>query len=296
MPRTEANGIQIEYDAIGDPSNPAILLIGGVMVQLPCWHIDFCNALADRGFYVIRYDNRDIGLSSKIEGLSVQELMELFGKIFGGEETEVPYQMEDMADDAASLLDALDIERAHIVGQSMGGFIAQTLCLNHPAKAKSLTSIYSHTGNGIDFAPTPEVMETILTPSPEDREGYIDHMTKRYRLIYGSGRPFDEAFHRKLASTYYDRCFYPKGVMRQYMAIMTQKDRTEELSQINIPALVIHGDDDPMTPLAGGEATAAAIPNARLKVIKGMGHVMPNLDAYWSDILEEMVEHMKAAG
>jgi pimeloyl-ACP methyl ester carboxylesterase len=178
----------------------------------------------------------------------------------------------------------------------MGGFIAQTLCLNHPAKAMSLTSIYSHPGNWNEFPPTPEVMESLLTPLPKDREGYIEHMLDQFKQIFGKGMAFDEAFHRELAGTYYDRCFYPKGVMRQFMAIMTQTDRTEELSQITIPTLVIHGDDDPMTPLAGGEATAAAIPKARLTVFKGMGHVMPNLDAYWSDILDEMVEHMMATG
>ena len=165
MPIAEANGIQIAYDVFGDKSKPAVLLIAGLMAQLPCWNAELCNTLAGRGFSVIRYDNRDVGLSSKIEGLSASELMELFGKLLEGKEAQVPYGIEDMAADAAGLLDALGIEKAHIVGHSMGGFIAQTYCLKHPSKALSLTSIYSHPGNnGMLFFPTPEVMEIILTP------------------------------------------------------------------------------------------------------------------------------------
>jgi pimeloyl-ACP methyl ester carboxylesterase len=295
MPAIEANGIQIEYNVFGDPSKPAVLLIAGLAAQLPCWNDEFCNALANRGFYAIRYDNRDVGLSSRIEGLTADELMQKIGVLFAGEQTSVPYGIEDMAADGAGLLDALDIKKAHIVGTSMGGYIAQTICLNHPDHVSSLTSIYSHTGNRTAFMPTQEVMEVLLTPSPDDRAGYVDHMTRLLRVIFGSGLPFDEEFHRELVGSYYDRGFYPEGVIRHYLAIMTQKDRTADLSRITVPTMVVHGDDDPMVPLAGGEATAAAIPNATLKVFKGMGHVMPNLNAYWADILDELVEHMKAA-
>jgi pimeloyl-ACP methyl ester carboxylesterase len=295
MPAIEANGIQIAYDVFGDPSNPAVLLIAGLAAQMPCWNDEFCTALANRGFYAIRYDNSDVGLSSRIEGLTADELMQKIGALFTGEETSVPYGIEDMAADGAGLLDALDIEKAHIVGKSMGGYIAQAICLNHPDHVSSLTSIYSHPGINSAFLPTQEVMEVLMTPSPDDRAGYVDHMTKLFRVIYGSGLPFDEEFHRELSGSDYDRGFYREGVIRQYLAIMTQKDRTADLSRITVPTMVVHGDDDPMVPLAGGEATAAAIPNASLRVFKGMGHVQPNLKAYWSDILEVMVEHMKAA-
>lgn len=296
MPVKEANGIQLAYDVFGDPSMPAVLLIAGLAAQKQCWNDEFCDALANRGFYPIRYDNRDVGLSSRIEGLTAHELMEKFGAVLTGEDTSVPYGIEDMAADGAGLLDALGIEKAHMVGTSMGGYIAQTICLNHPDHAASLTSIYSHTGENSAFLPTQEVMEVLMTPSPDDRDGYVDHMTKLLGVIHGSGVPFDEAFHRKLVGSYYDRGFYPEGVIRHYLAVMTQKDRTADLSRITVPTMVVHGDDDPMVPLAGGEATAAAIPNARLKVFKGMGHVQPNLRAYWSDILEVMVAHMKVVG
>lgn len=292
MPVKEANGIQIAYEVCGDPSNPVVLLIAGLGAHMTCWNDDFCNALASKDFYVIRYDNRDVGLSSKIEGLTADELMQKIGSVFMGEKITIPYGIADMASDGVELLNSLDIEKAHIVGQSMGGYIAQTICLNHPEHVTTLTSIFSHPGNRSEFVPTQEVMEVLLTPSPDDRSGYVDHMTKLLRIVFGSGLPFDEGFHRDLVGTYYDRCFYREGVMRQYLAIMTQKDRAEDLSQLRVPALVIHGDDDPMVPLAGGEATAAAIPNAKLAVFKGMGHIMPNLNAYWSDILNEMVAHM----
>ena len=293
MPTATANGIQIEYESFGDSSSPTVLLIAGLGAQLPCWDIEFCRALASRGFYVIRYDNRDVGLSTKIEGMPPDELMNKIFTLFMGQETSVPYRIEDMADDGAGLLDALGISKAHIVGMSMGGYIAQTLCLKHPAHSLSLTSIYSHTGKKEKaFLPTDKVMEAMIAPVPEDRKGYIEHMTNFFKLIYGSGLPFDEDFHRKLTGQYYDRCFCKEGVMRQYLAILSQKDRTADLSSLNLPALIIHGDEDPLVPLAGGKASFEAIPDSVLKIIKGMGHVQPNLKAYWSDILDEMVHHM----
>jgi len=293
MPTANANHIRIAYEIFGDSSSPAVLLIAGLGAQLPCWNTDFCEALADRGFYVIRYDNRDVGLSTKIEGLTLNELMNKIGAFFMGQEPPVPYGIEDMAGDGAGLLDALGIDTAHIAGMSMGGFIAQALCLRHPSCALSLTSIYSHTGKGQAFRPADKVMEALLAPVPEDRNGYMEYMTRFFKLIYGTGLPFDEDFHRNLAGRYFDRCFCKEGIVRQYLAILSQKDRTAELSGLNIPALVIHGDDDPLVPPAGGKATAAAIPGSVLKIIPGMGHVQPNLNAYWSDILDEMVGHMR---
>lgn len=210
-----------------------------------------------------------------------------------GQEPPVPYRIEDMADDGVGLLNALGIAKAHIAGMSMGGYIAQTLCLNHPAHALSLTSIYSHTGNLKAFRPADNVLEALMAPVPEERKGYTEHMTRFFKIIYGAGLPFDEDFHRDSAEQYYDRCFCKEGVMRQYLAILSQKDRTADLSGLNIPALVVHGDEDPLVPLAGGKATAEAIPGSVLKVIPGMGHVQPNLKAYWSDILDEMVRHMR---
>lgn len=234
----------------------------------------------------------DSGLSTKIEGLTVPEITKKIGALFMGEKSSVPYSIEDMADDAIGLLDALDIDKAHICGMSMGGYIAQTLCLNHSSRALSLTSIYSQPGNRKEFVPTQEVLEAMLTPMPEERGAYIEQQTAFLKLIYGTGLPFDESFHRNLVGKSYDRSLCTEGTARHYLAIMTQKNRASDLGQLKIPTLVIHGDEDPLVPFVGGKATADAIPNSELKMIKGMGHVMPNLEAYWSDILDAMVSHM----
>jgi len=293
MATANANGIQIEYETFGDPSSPALLLIIGLGSQLIHWQDEFCQQIADNGYHVIRYDNRDAGLSTKYDELAMPEIMEKIGALFSGQEVTTPYTIEDMANDAAGLLDALNIDKAHICGMSMGGYIAQTFAINNPSRTLSLTSIYSHCGNRKEFLPTQEVMEAMMTPTPEERETFIEYMLKFFKLIYGTGLPFDEEFHRTLAAQSYDRSFCPEGTARQYLAIMVQKDRTAKLGKLKIPSLIIHGDADPLVPMAGGKATADAIPDAVLKTINGMGHVIPNLNAYWEDIKDAMINHMK---
>jgi len=292
MAKAIVNDIQIEYETFGDKSLPSVLLIMGLAGQLIHWQKKFCMELSNQGYHVIRYDNRDSGLSTKFNEIGLTEAMEKIGVLFMGEKVPVPYSIDDMANDASELLDFLDIRQAHICGMSMGGFIAQTFAINNPDRILSLTSIYSSPGNRKEFQPTQEVMEFMLTPTPEERYANIEHTMKYFRLISGTGLPFDEDFHRNLAAQSYDRSFCPEGVARQYLAIMTQKDRASDLEKLAIPALIIHGDDDPVVPLAGGKATAAVIPNAEIKIIKGMGHAIPILQAYWSDILDVMVNHM----
>jgi len=293
MAKADVDGIQIEYETFGEKNMPALLLIAGLGSQLIYWQKEFCAKLADNGFFVIRFDNRDTGLSTKFSGLSEDELLKKIEGFFMGKKSSIPYGFHEMAGDGVRLLDVLDIDKAHIAGQSMGGYIAQTLCINHPDRILSLTSIFSHTGNLKAFQPAPEVLEVMLTPVPGDRDGYIDYMIKFFKVTYGTGRPFTEEFHRNLIEKAFNRCFYQKGVLRHYLAILSQKDRTGELRNINVPALIIHGDEDPLVPLAGGKATADAIPGSQLKVIKGMGHVMTDLDNYWLDILNAMAAHLK---
>jgi len=295
MATVTANDIQIEYDTFGDPSSPALLLIIGLGAQLIHWQDAFCQQIADAGYYVIRYDNRDTGLSTKFEGLSAAAIMEKIGGLFMGQKVQAPYSIEDMANDARGLLDALNIDKAHIGGMSMGGFIAQTFALNNPARTLSLTSIYSTPGNKTKFPPTQKVSEAMMKPVPIEREPYIDYMIDFYKLTYGSGLPFDEDFHRTLFGKAYDRSLCPEGSLRQLLASMAQRDRTSELGALSVPTLVIHGDADPLVPLAGGQATADAIPGAKLWVIKGMGHATPNLNAYWDEIKDAMIGHMKKA-
>jgi pimeloyl-ACP methyl ester carboxylesterase len=295
MTNIKVNDIHIEYETFGNSLNPTVLLIAGLGAQLIYWQGEFCAKLAEKGYYVIRFDNRDCGLSTKIDGQTVTELMEKAGALFMGQKTQVPYGFDDMAGDAIALLDSLNIDKAHIIGKSMGGFIAQTLCLNHPSRVLSLTSIFSSTGNHKTFSPTQEVMDVMLSPAPEDREGYVEHMVKLFRITFGTGKPFDKDYHRELAGNSFDRCFCREGVIRHYLAILSQKNRSENLKNITIPTLIIHGDEDPMVPLAGGKATLDAIPNSELKVIEGMGHVMPNMQTYWSEILDLLVSHLKNA-
>jgi pimeloyl-ACP methyl ester carboxylesterase len=295
MATANANGIQIEYETFGDPLSPALLLIIGLGSQLIHWQDEFCQQIADNGYHVIRYDNRDAGLSTKHDELAMPEIMEKIGALFSGQKVSTPYTIEDMANDAAGLLDTLNIDKAHICGMSMGGYIAQTFAIKNPSRTLSLTSIYSHCGTREKFLPTQEAMAAMMTPTPEEREAYIEHMLKFFKLIYGTGLPFDEEFHRALAGQSYDRSFCPEGTARQYLAIMVQKDRTAELGELKVPSLIIHGDADPLVPMTGGKATAAAIPGASLKIINGMGHAIPNLNAYWGDIKDAMINHMKKA-
>ena len=293
MATANANGIQIEYETFGETSHPALLLIIGLGAQLIHWQDEFCQQIADAGYYVIRYDNRDAGLSTKFEGLSAEETMEKIGALFMGQKVPVAYTIEDMANDAQGLLDALNIDNAHICGMSMGGFIAQIVVLNHPARSLSLTSIYSTPGNRTKFPPTQEVSEAMMKPVPLEREPYIEYMIEFYKLTYGSGLPFDEDYHSTLFGKAYDRSLFPEGSLRQLLASITQNDRTSKLGELKVPALIIHGDADPLVPLAGGQATADAIPGAKLMVIKGMGHVTPNLNAYWDKIKDAMIDHME---
>ncbi|MBF0231663.1 MAG: alpha/beta fold hydrolase [Desulfamplus sp.] len=292
MAKARSNGIEIEYEVFGNSSSPALLLIAGLGVQLIGWESNFCRTIADQGFYVIRFDNRDIGLSTKCNGLSMQQITKKMFSLFMGKQEQVPYSIDDMADDAAGLLDFLNISKANVCGISMGGFIAQTLAINHPDRMLSLASVYSHTGDNRSFQPTKEAMEAMLAPAPAHRDGYIEHMTRFFELVHGNGLPFDEPFHRDLAASSYDRAFYSDGIARQYLAILTQKDRTKNLGNLKIPSLVIHGDDDPLVPLSGAEATAQAIPGSEFKLIKGMGHAMPNMNLWWQDILNAMINHM----
>lgn len=293
MAQAFGNGIHMEYETFGDRSLPPILLIMGLAGQLIHWQKEFCTQLSAKGFHVIRYDNRDSGLSTKYDEISQKEAIEKIGRLFMGEKVPVPYGIEDMAADASGLLDFLDIHQAHICGMSMGGYIAQTFAILYPSRTLSLTSIYSHPGKGKEFLPTQEAMELLLLPVPEEREAYIAHALKYFKFISGTGLPFDEPFHADLAAQSYDRSFCPGGVSRQYLAIMTQKNRAGDLKNLQMPALVIHGNEDPLIPLAGGKATAQAIPHATFKIINGMGHAIPNIHAFWSDILDEMVAHMR---
>jgi len=295
MPNVKANGIQLEYDAMGNPACPPLLLIMGLGGQLIHWDDDFCRQLVDRGVYIVRFDNRDTGLSTRFESAGLPDMAELLDARLQGRSIETPYTLEDMAADAAGLLEALNIKKAHICGSSMGGMIAQTLALHHPQRLLSLTSIYSTTGNPDLPQPQPAAMEALLTPQPAERQAYLDFNVRTMQAIAGSGFPFDEQFIRRISARAYDRAFYPPGVGRQMMAVMAQKDRTAALGSVTVPTLVIHGTADPLVPAAHGQATADAIPGAQLLLVEGMGHDLPHIKGPWPQVIDAIAAHVKAA-
>jgi pimeloyl-ACP methyl ester carboxylesterase len=279
-----ANGIQIEYDTFGDDTSPPVLLIMGLGVQMTLWDPAFCQAIADAGYYVIRFDNRDIGLSTWFDDAGTIELADLLGGT-----AVAPYSLADMAADAAGLLDALGIESAHIVGASMGGMIAQTFAIEFPEKTRTLTSIMSTTGDGAVGQPSPDALGALLGPVPTSRDEAIERSVQTSKVIGSPGYPYAEADLRAYAGADFDRSFHPAGMARQLAAVVTQPDRTVALSTLNVPTLVVHGADDPLVDPSGGRATANAVPGAQLKIVPGMGHDIP--PALYGEIVASLVEN-----
>ena len=294
MSSVTANGIQIEYETFGKPTDPPLLLIIGLGGQMIFWDDDLCRDLMERGHYVIRFDNRDAGLSTKFDEAGVPNLIETFGRLMQGEKITPPYTMDDMADDAVGLLDALGIPKAHICGMSMGGMIAQTIAIRHPSRVLSLISIYSTTGNREVPPPKQEALGMLIAPVPAEREACIEHMLRLFRTIAGPGFPVDERWTRRIIAESYDRCFYPQGMIRQLVAILTQVNREPALASVKAPTLVVHGSDDPLMAVEGGRRTAKAIPGAQFMLIKGMGHDLPHGGA-WPQIVEQIAAHTQKA-
>lgn len=295
MAKAKANHLLIEYETFGDHSSPPILLIVGLGAQLIYWDEAFCTQLAEAGLYVIRFDNRDAGLSTKFEEAGSPDVMDVIGKLMRGQKVTPPYTIEDMADDAVGLLDALKIAKAHVCGMSMGGMIAQSLAIRHPQRVLSLTSIYSTTGNPHLPQPKPEVMGLLLTPPPQGREPFIEFNLKLFRALTGPRFGFDEEWVRNLMAMAYDRAFCPQGEARQLVAILAQSNRRTALSTLKVPTLVIHGDADPLVSVQAGKDTAEAVPGTVLKIIEGMGHDLPHGEA-WAHIAKDIMAHTKKAG
>ena len=288
MPRAKSNGIELEYDTFGKEGDPPLLLIMGFSAQMTAWDEAFCRLIADEGYRVIRFDNRDVGLSSRIDGPDPD-----LAAVMGGDTSSAAYTLDDMADDAAGLLDALGIAEAHIVGASMGGMIAQLVATRHPSKTRTLCSIMSTTGDRSVGQATPEAMAALMAPPPNNREEAIERGVNAGRVI-SSPVHFNEAKSAKRAGEAYDRAFDPKGVQRQMVAIMASPDRTPALADVTAPTLVIHGASDPLVTVSGGEATAKAVPGAELRVFADMGHDLP--EPLWPEIVDAIVSNTKRAG
>jgi pimeloyl-ACP methyl ester carboxylesterase len=272
MPRANANGIEIEYEQFGPSGGPSLLLIMGLGAQMILWEEEFIGLFVDRGYRVTRFDNRDVGLSSKLDHAGPANVMQVMAQTRSGETPDVPYTLDDMADDTAGLLDALEIERSHVVGASMGGMIAQTLAIRHPRRVRSMVSIMSSTGNPELPPAKPEAMALLMRPPAADRESAIENGVESRKLLSGSAHPFDEERARRNTALAYDRCFYPAGQSRQTAAIIAHGNRVDRLRRLDVPTLVIHGDVDPLVPVEGGHDTARSVPGADLLIIPGMGH------------------------
>jgi pimeloyl-ACP methyl ester carboxylesterase len=286
VPQAKVNGIEIEYVTEGDPSDPALLLVMGLGAQLTTWPDGFVDGLHRRGFFVIRYDNRDSGLSTKFEGLP--DIAALFT---GTDLSSVVYRIEDMAEDGAALLGALGVAKAHVVGASMGGMITQALVINHSEFFHSACSIMSTTGDRAVGAPTGEALTALLRPVATNRDEAIQASVEGSLVIGSPGYPTDERILRERAAAAYDRSYCPEGTVRQLGAILGSPDRTPGLRGVDMPFLVVHGESDPLVTPSGGEATAAA--GSKLLTFPGMGHDLP--EALWDTITDAIVANTELA-
>ena len=292
MPRvsftsTDNRQIELEYDHFGNPTDPALLLIMGFTAQMVAWDEEFCTQLADRGHFVIRFDNRDCGLSTKLHGVPSNSDAVIMAAMMETEMPPVPYTLSDMAADAMKVLDHLNIERAHIMGASMGGMIAQTVAIEHPHRVKTLISVMSQPGELTVGQPTQEAMELIVTPAPSDRDEYIAFAPK-WQLWQSKKYRSDEVSRRN-AIRDFDRSNYPEGGPRQMAAIYASGSRAEGLQKLQVPTLVIHGTDDQLITPSGGERTAELIPNSTLLMVDDMGHDMPQ--PLWPLYLDAITKH-----
>jgi pimeloyl-ACP methyl ester carboxylesterase len=290
MPKTSVNGIEIEYETFGE--GEPMLLIMGLGMQLIAWPDQFCSQLVDRGYQVIRFDNRDVGLSTIFDEAGVPDAATIEKAMTGAGEVRAPYNLSDMAADAAGLVDELGIDSAHVVGLSMGGMIGQTLAIEHPLRVRTLTSIMSSTGDPALPPPSPKALQMLIATPPEDIDGVAEHVSAMFEVIGSPGYPQDREMVAALARIAYERCYAPAGTTRQFLAVSVSGSRKDKLATVTVPTLVLHGEDDPLVPLECGVATAAAISGARLHSFPGMGHDLPQ--ELWPEFIDEIDAHAKS--
>ncbi len=278
--------IELEYDTFGDSNNPALLLIMGYTAQMVAWEDELCRMFAANNLFVIRFDNRDCGLSTKFDGVQVDVNAVIAAALMEDPIPPVPYTLSHMSSDAVGLLDYLRIERAHVLGASMGGMIAQVMTIEHPTRVRTLTSVMSMSGEPEYGQSAPEAMNALLSVPPSDRDGYIAHAPV-YQAFHSKKYRSDENSKRAAARDF-DRCFYPQGAPRQLAAIYATGRRTEQLQAVKTPTLVIHGKDDTLITPSGGERTAELIPNAKFVLLDDMGHDLPQ--PLWGNLVKIVSE------
>jgi pimeloyl-ACP methyl ester carboxylesterase len=294
VPRTpaafaNANGIELCYDTFGDPDAPPLVLIMGLAGQMVAWDDLFCAELASRGYRVIRFDNRDIGRSTRFDHAGVPDVGAAMMASLQGQPVPAPYLLRDMAQDVVGLLDVLGIDEAHVVGASMGGAIGQLLAIEHPERVRTLTSIMSTTGAPDLPPPTPDALATLMKPTPRDKVAYIESYRQSWKVLRAGRFPEDEARDLARAEQNFARGLNPPGVARQLVAILASGSRKDALARVKVPTLVIHGAADPLVPLACGIDTAEAVPGAKLRVMEGMGHALPI--SMWPQLIDAIAAH-----
>lgn len=289
MPTTRVSDLDLYFDRFGDPTNETVLLVSGLGAQCPGYDEQMCEMVVAAGYQVVRYDNRDVGLSTHLDGAPA-DAMSAYAAAIAGEPVEAAYTLSDMAADGIGLLDSLEIDRAHVLGSSMGGMIAQTMAIEHPERVRSLTSLYSTTGEPEYGTPDADVLVSLLSIMvPQDtREGRVATSVELARLI-GSPDVFDESRARALAELLVDRSYDPEGVARQMVAILASGSRAEGLAALALPTMVLHGDRDPLVNVSGGRRTAELVPGAELRIFEGMAHDMP--PSYWDRIVGGLLDN-----
>jgi pimeloyl-ACP methyl ester carboxylesterase len=291
MPRAMLpTGIELEYRTMGDSSDPVLLVVNGFTSQLISWPQGYVERIVAEGLFVVQFDNRDVGLSTKLDGQTVSPDAVRSAVLAGEPLPPVPYTLSDMAADGIGLLDHLGVERAHIVGNSMGGMIVQTMAIEHPTRIASVVSVMSSTGDPSVGASTPEAREVLLAPPPPNRDDYI--AASLNSKVWMSKRYYDPEWMQAIAAAQYDRCFYPEGATRQLAAIYASGDRSAGLAELDVPMLVIHGRDDTLITPQGGERTAELVSGSRYLLLSDMGHDMPR--PLWPVLAEAIGGHVRA--
>ncbi|MEW6642377.1 MAG: alpha/beta hydrolase [Pseudomonadota bacterium] len=289
----KANGIELCCESFGAADAEPLILIMGLAAQMTHWDDEFCQQLADRGFRVIRFDNRDIGRSTKMSASPPAGIQAVLQAQFAGRPIPAPYTLSDMAEDTIGLMDAFGIRSAHVVGASMGGAIAQELAINHPDRICSLTSIMATSGDPSLPPPTPEAMAVLMAPPPKTRDDYIAAFARNWKVLRGPNFPEDEAKDRQRAERTYGRGLNPPGIARQLHAIIASGSRKPRLGSVTVPTLVIHGAIDPLVPPQAGQDVANTVPGAKLVMIPNMGHALPI--PLWPQIIDAIVDHARAS-
>jgi pimeloyl-ACP methyl ester carboxylesterase len=291
MPVTTNGPLELYFETFGRPGDPTLLLVNGLGSQCINYDVELCQLFVNRGYFVVRFDNRDVGLSTKFDEFT-PNLSEVTAAVREGRTPEVPYRLADMAEDVVALLDVLDVEVAHVVGVSLGGMIVQQLAIDHAERLSTMTSIMSTTGDADVGKASPEVAALFYAPPGHDRETVIAR-AQALEALYTSPGEYDPARTAQRVGDAFDRCFCPRGVARQLAAIIASGSRTQALRTLNVPTLVIHGESDTLINISGGVRTAQCIPGARFVPIEGMGHDLA--PRYWPTLVEEITKHARSA-